>query len=127
MTPKTISLLRQVQRQLDKNPEGFHMGVWNSSSTFVEKKSMACQTTMCIGGWAAHLKGIPFVSEDGSEHYMDVLELTPDEASRLFFEQNWPGEFKWAYRSAEREDNHEAMVGVTNRRIDHFINTNGRE
>lgn len=113
-----IPLLRRIQRQIDKAPEKFHMAKWNTTTE--------CYTTMCIGGWAEALSNVSFDKdrEESLHHYGGLLDLTDDSARRLFWTDNWPFEFGNAYEKANSE---EERAGITNRRIDHFITTEGRE
>lgn len=52
-----------------------------------------------------------------------LLDLSDDEAQRLFYTENWPAKFEDAYNQAAREGSGCGMVKATVARIDHFIET----
>ena len=115
-----VKLLRRIQRWLMRlrHPEHFDM------NSFGEKGN--CGTSYCIAGKALQLKGYElgegdFYSPKGKRVRIEdtaasLLGLTLDEASRLFYQSNWPPEFRGDRTPQEAV-----------RRIEHFIETEGQE
>jgi hypothetical protein len=133
-TTINIPLLRQVQRKLDKHYDQFDMGWWVNNLNI----SFECRTTMCIAGWCGVITGKPAPESDRisatlrhldqvTEYYAEMLGVSFESAQRLFFVNRWPAEFDKQYTAAWLAHDQPAMVGVANRRIDHFINTLGAE
>ena len=115
-----VKLLRRIQRWLMRlrHPEHFDMAdYWHKGD---------CGTSYCIAGKALQLCGYRFGHEEmvfnpkGQECGAikpiaeSLLGLTPDEADRLFFRTYWPYRFSSDPESAAE-------------RIEHFINTGGKE
>lgn len=102
-------LLLQIRDKILEEPENFDMDNWH------------CGTAHCIAGWAqlmATKSTSPcFTNEDAS----DALELSYGEAMRLFWDQNWPAEFRQPCTVAGQRAKQAAA------RIMHFISTEGRE
>lgn len=128
--------LRRVREQIIASPGQFSMTDW------VSNKGHAT----CIGGLAAIDAG--FIALRESQHpetfrYYDVtdagstigeglfdearfrvaLNLTPDEADRLFDVERWPQPFYVDYAKAQGAD----RADVAARRIDLFIRTRGHQ
>jgi len=129
LSSRSIGLLREVQEQIRKEPEHFHMSWWNfdpDSSTRPNRAGVRypCQTTThCIAGWCAVLGAF----RPPIKSYTDVLGVTGHQAKRLFYSGNWPNEFMVPYEKAEARLDHTEMAYIACARIDHFINTNGAE
>jgi hypothetical protein len=104
-------LLRRIQRQIDKSPERFLMGQRSSR--------VACGTAFCIGGWAHALTETEL--NPGMYLAQEPLGLTDDEAYRLIWMHQWPQQFRGP------DDGSEEAAARAIRRIEHFIQTEGRE
>jgi hypothetical protein len=123
-----IELLQRVKKAILDNPEHFSMDYWyqyideNGHVTLenytvgVAEGLTECGTKACIAGWAV------FLGRDDSTGVYDIglyaqniLDLTNDQARRLFHMDRWPKQF-WL------DDTETAAA-----RIDHFIATGGRE
>jgi len=119
-----IKLLKQIRKQILKEPKQFYMGEW--FTTVTETHIPNCGTAACIGGWAIALakKVNPAQAHDiflrNTMLPEELLELECDEAERLFYTGNWPQEFTGGSTPAIKAKKAAA-------RIDHFIKTEGME
>lgn len=142
-----IKLLREVQEKIREEGR-VYMETW-----FVDGKAYddtPCGTIGCIAGWAAIcqfgedaarrdlLKAgynklgcrlTDSIEQQGGEA---LLDLTPEEANRLFYLPNWPKEFQDRYAAARDPasravDVNCAKARVVYDRIEHFIATGGAE
>ena len=124
-----IELLNKVKAAILEHPDKFHMGSW-------------CGTACCIAGHVVQIADpecMRIVMERRlpgywiSDRAAELLELSNDEASRLFFVATWPEEDQEAADDADDLNNvlafqlAMAMSKVAAARIDRFIKTNGRE
>ena len=88
--------IRNVMVQITRNPD-----LHNQSSWFANQ---SCGTVKCVGGWAIHEEGIPYCCRPGEggwilegdessieETARNILELTKQEATFLFFSSNLDG------------------------------------
>jgi hypothetical protein len=126
-------LLQQIQQDILRHPERFGMSDW--------AKKTDCGTVCCIGGWALAEKGWKFKKQsDGWVVYIspkgsvknsddgfdpqnaaaDALRLSIEQASKLFYEENWPIDFYNLFNDASTPL---ARAAVAVARIDHFIET----
>lgn len=126
------ALLARVREHIALQPSRFsaaHWG-WASNAGAVIRQGEAPQKfCCCIAGHALLLSGrfserelicqSGVVNEDGYLWQMaaSVLELTPEESSRLFFPSQWPSPFKERYYLGSRLE--EARVSAEY--IDHFL------
>jgi hypothetical protein len=117
-----IFLLLKVAEAILAEPWHFNMDSWD------------CGTTACIGGWACRLSGMPYHETRQLWHYTypkKFLKLSGEEAERLFFDENWPEQFRFSFDNLRDIDghieNHEKAVQIAVARIHHFIATEGRE
>jgi hypothetical protein len=123
--PMNVDLLLRVKAHILAEPRRFDMDDWVRKS-----KAAPCGTVACIAGWAGLLnnpqieKTYDVTSIDFFQPRHNGLQLTEDESDRLFYEGEWPEPFCSEYYDAE-SSSERAAVAV--RRIDHFIETNGRE
>lgn len=103
-----IPLLRRIQRQIDKAPERFQMAGW--------RKETECGTAFCIAGWAQALTGVhaDVARELGIHHDYEMQE-------RLIWMRNWPVQFRG------NDDGSPEAADRAIRRIERFIQTEGRE
>lgn len=147
-----IPLLRKIQKQILKEPKQFDMTNWFTQTESKMRKSgdrffteisqhsriPNCGTAACIAGWAVainnrlnpdqasawasseHKNGLYFVG-----YAAELLGLDDDQGDRLFYEGNWPEEFKFEMGKAYGKASKQAKVACA--RIDHFIKTNGEE
>jgi hypothetical protein len=141
----TIKLLRRVKKHILAEPKRLQMGAWGYRTSETQ-----CGTAACIGGWAAILNKLPgkkilelpkfeiYATVDsapytspkeiavGSAQGRNALEITPRQATRLFFVDQWPWKYQRAYVVAERQPNTFKKIAViTAERIEHFIKTGG--
>lgn len=119
-----IPLLRKVQNAILLNPMAFDMIDWRTDSDY-----SPCGSTACICGWAAVLAdGKRKPAEISRSRACDgTKDLDIRGTSKLFYASDWPKEFYRAYAEARRVKNHEAAALIAAARIDHFIETEGRE
>jgi hypothetical protein len=138
-------LLLKVKKQILKEPRQFGMTTWFEYSLAIPN----CNTSACIAGWAITLglkKSNPlegaraiknnFPTNKGFDSLMEfaakkvyelsipLLDITEEQAHRLFSEEEWPNEFYGDYANA---DTPQERAEIAARRIDHFIATNGEE
>lgn len=136
-------LLLKVKEQILREPRQFDMFTWFSYSETIPN----CHTTACIAGWAITLgKTKPNPLEAAKEiRYnfavtnmhawgesrdkvyevaLPLLDITEEQAMRLFGEEDWPTNF---YEDYSKATTPRARAEVAARRIDHFIATNGEE
>mgnify|MGYP001606024650 CR=1 FL=1 len=116
-----VKLLRRIQRWLMRlrHPEHFNMAdYWRKGD---------CGTSYCIAGKALQLSGyrlghdMAFSLKGRKGRFIrpiaeSLLWLTPDEAHRLFYKTNWPYQFL-----------HSSDPKSAAKRIEHFIETDGKE
>jgi len=122
-----VELLQRVKEYILAEPAKFDMASFECNHP--------CGTTRCIGGTAyilAHpkMKTIFHIPLTTSNLYpgQHELELTEDEANRLFMITDWPEEFRsYRYEDGEYWDESYATPEQAAARIDHFIATEGRE
>ena len=137
MTTKTkkpkmnIALLRKVQKEILARPDQFNMDGWFKQSASNGFRAGGCGTAGCIGGWGLALTLRPKTKRldrlnpvQNIETFRDLFGLTLEQAERLFYEDEWPLEFKWF--ELYRPDNLTA-ARLASKRIDHFIKTKGEE
>ncbi len=119
-----IKLLRQVKRQILKEPRQFCMDNWFLTIGDVKWKIPNCGTAACIGGWAISLssKLSPSEAQYNDKSAYQVLGLTQSEGVRLFYESNWPERFISYYGTTHLQKAKKAAL-----RIEHFIKTKGQE
>ena len=112
-----VELLRRIQEVIRLKPEALEMGDWHGKNL--------CGTTHCIAGWAQVLSGHD-ESHRADDEGMEALELSYEEADRLFYVDvgdgsGWPKEFRGS------PDEWKPTPQQAIARIDHFIATEGRE
>ncbi len=111
-----VALLREVQECIRKEPKSFYMGWW-----YIET---SCGTTACIAGHVLIASGLNPNHFDPQGTAAKLLRITWDQAHRLFHSINWPRPF-YTNDSTLKTINRDVPNAIA--RIDHFINTNGRE
>ena len=130
-------LLLKVAQDLVSQYERFDMGDYINTSEITRCKGRVCPTSFCIGGDGVLLNGnfkitgrgadrhiVPLVkgkSGDWLEAGMEAFGITIAQAERLFYDYNWPEDFR------VRDYNTPFAAAMGAARILHFINTNGRE
>lgn len=145
-----IELLRQVQEKIREEGRVYMESWFVNGSVYYDQDY--CGTIGCIAGWAAichfgeqnavaGLRDIAYSKpgfratdspeQQGGEH---LLDLTPEEAQRLFYLPNWPEEFQRRYQAAARAaagkwpiEPNCSKARVVYDRIEHFIKTGGAE
>jgi hypothetical protein len=135
-----VKLLRKVQEAILLNSDAFNMHEY-----YQPQAEAPCGTAACIMGWAhvihsGHQRpaevsddrpdsAVPRVFSDAGAFFasLDALDLDWEMRDRLFYTHSWPQEFEYAYHEAADVRNWEAAALVAAARIEHFIETNGRE
>lgn len=135
-----IRLLRKIQARILAEPKRFDMDSWIVPKD--EQTRPSCGTACCIGGWAAVENGWKskqykdedgdwanlFISPNGTTSRYDsviasaaqkLLDITDEQASRLFYTCSWPEPYKSGADNGTPE--YRAANGVA--RIKHFIET----
>lgn len=127
-----VKLLRKVKRQILKEPKQFVMEGFfvEAGSDVTPKKIPNCGTAACICGWAISLKNAVTPAEANCQSVNewtdgeDALQLTREQADRLFAHFDWPERFFLRYRNAK---SFKARAEAAADRIEHFIKTDGAE
>jgi hypothetical protein len=115
-----IELLERIKNHILEEPKRINMYCWVKS---VEYDGPLCGTAACIAGWAfllADKVSLGYVNEEATS----LLWLNPDQSVRLFYVDNWPDRFRVLDRVPPGTS---AYAQVVARRIEHFIDTEGRE
>ncbi len=120
-----VRLLRRVQRAILKHPDQFNMRWWFHALDATGRPAGGCGTAACIGGWALALskKLTPMQASRHDLHssdYANLLGLTPDQADRLFIDDEWPAKYQLFQCATVK-----GMARLAARRIDWFIKSNG--
>lgn len=151
-----VKLLRQIQKHIWANPKELDMDVVAKNiegATFAKKfkPGAPCGTACCIDGFAQMFSGrikpglpdraghlmFPVVYDPDFAVGAEILELTPAQAERLFEPPSdtvddedaigWPQEYAMAYVQAVEDGDYIEAAQITFDRIEHFIQTEGRE
>lgn len=135
-----VELLKKVRDYIVKHPNRFVMdaylftpensGIKNGfeadDGEFINFDK--CGTAACIAGWTCLIKEEEVVKISGNFPFhgagRDHLELTEDQAGRLFYTDDWPEPYRGNYQDA---DDQSARSRIAAARIDHFIATDGKE
>ena len=117
-----IELLRRIQKHILEEPLRLNMHDWAVNGSALQfgyhgLRAPPCGIVCCIGGWARELSG-GLTPET-------ALELTTDEAIKLFYLRHWPKDLLSLLHQTSVQTAEYAVI--TARRIDRFIRTNGRE
>lgn len=116
-----ITLLNQIKEKILQYPDTFNMAWWKLYGE-------GCNTTMCIAGHALCLINAPLNHWGFPACYAtEALELTEEQANRLFYSSAWPMPYLKAYNRYALERDPRMAAKVAAKRIDHFIATNGQE
>jgi sugar phosphate isomerase/epimerase len=125
-------LLLQVKRLILEEPRRINMDVPQyvegaNNGTMSTTDYPPCGTVGCIAGWAdvAAKGGVDISLRSRMWRGVEVrarklLNLSKNEADKLFFVHYWPSNFYWRYRQAV---NPIERAEITAERIDHFIKT----
>ncbi len=125
-----ITLLRKIQKTILLNPHQFNMNWW-FHGTDSKGVDAICGTAACIGGWAMALTCKQETLAETRRYYeprsfskvaMQLLELEPSQAQRLFLERFWPAEYQ-----AQNAKTAQEAAELAAARIGRFIDTNGEE
>lgn len=146
LKPKTVKLLRWLQGAIRANPARLDMGpLLDTNST-----SAPCGTAACIAGHIAIKTLAPGKTWKKAGDYLDdrytsaslwegaqhELQLTIQQARRLFHlsqhvsfnkTECWPQIFEEAYKKASEDKQWAIMGEIAIARIEHFIQTGGKE
>lgn len=105
-----VELLEKIAEVIVNDPAHFDMNYFTHET--------ACGTTHCIGGWAETISGVhDYEDYSGAT----ALEMDGDQASRLFFADEWPERFQG------EKDPWSPTPKQAAARIRHFIATDGAE
>lgn len=118
-------LLRKVKAAILAEPKKFKMDAW-----FEPDKESPCGTSACIAGHAIAIankaKTINEAQEIASEgeyscgkQARDLLKIGFESSEALFYEDQWPKQFRISHRYSSREELAKAAAD----RIDHFMAT----
>lgn len=104
---------------------------WADSGLFSDYRGnpagfAACNTTACIAGWTMVLTPVDeiCISNEIALAAQGRLGLDVEQATRLFYLDAWPTQFKTAHDTSETP---QARAQAVADRIDHFIATEGEE
>lgn len=124
-----IKLLRRIQKQILKEPRQFQMGSYYARRLPGVELIPNCGTACCVAGWAVSLTMTCTPAEAARKSPKPLhpraavtLGLTSEEASRLFYMDGWPMNFRILAAEGTLEFAANAVA-----RIDHFIKTKGAE
>jgi hypothetical protein len=107
-----VELLRKIAAVIQEKPAEFDMADFTKYAT--------CGTAHCIGGWAHVLTGGAEETANSIRGRL-ALKLSETEACRLFYCDQWPIQFQHG------ETGWEVPPALAAARIEHFIETGGRE
>lgn len=132
-----VKLLEAICTAIEKHPAHFGMDSWFINGwEFVDPKTGVpqlknildgrnhCKTTACIAGWALVLTNVTPPDEKIATAAAELLGITDEQASYLFYVEVWPSQFV-------QLDGDDEAYPVTPQeavaRIRHFIATDGAE
>jgi hypothetical protein len=137
-----VKLLKKIKREILKEPLRFNMDFWIGTND----RTAPCHTTACIAGWATILdikrvqpkKSWAEIGTIVEENLTDQdrfcedgaakLGLSPYQTQVLFYERNWPKQFQDNFGGREtKRAKRLRRAKLAAARIDHFIQTEGRE
>lgn len=136
-----IKLLKEIKEWLLSHPSKYNQDTWVNSKGIDKKRfegdytGEACGTACCIGGAAIVISGKYGTWDKVARDIYDariraydtaskLLGLDQYQSHRLFYKDAWPVEFFRAYVDAKGP---KERAEVAARRIDHFIDTKGKE
>lgn len=133
-----VRLLRRVQKQILKEPRQFDMDDYFATKRTLGRNVPNCGTAACIAGWAIALSHPTRKPRDVASCYYPaetagkLLELPGCNDSyndhlclnSLFLVDSWPLKFKESYNAAKTFT---AKAKIAAKRIDHYIETKGKE
>ena len=120
-----MTLLKRIAAQIVATPEQFDMATWHARpeaalvSNRLSVVGTDCGTTHCIAGWAQVLGEGARPDGDAFAVAKRLLRISEEQAWTLFFEEEWPDEFRPFHFGASAQ---QAAA-----RIAHFIATDGAE
>jgi hypothetical protein len=109
-----VELLRKIAAVIQEKPREFDMSYFNS-------QEHTCGTPHCIGGWAAVLTG-----SQSNWNAQETLGISDDQWDRLCYPNEWPPQFLEEGQDEECRWS-EITAKIATARIEHFIETGGRE
>ena len=129
-----VELLLKIKGQILKEPKQFQMGQWFAKSLDDKTNDIPnCGTAACIGGWAMTIdRGMnPKETDecfevDFATKARNLLGLRYSQGLNLFILNNWPENFRNTYLEAVKASNLIEAARIAAKRIDHFIDTNGK-
>lgn len=135
-----VELLERVKQHILEEPNRLSMAF---TTRFVENKdemidkldgydscsenvflNPPCGTAGCIAGWAYMLSGFkPTSREYIKDRVAELLDITNDEMSRLYYTTEWPRKYYNAFKTYDLTK----RAQVCAERIDFFIRTDGTD
>jgi len=132
-------LLLQIAEDMLKRPTQVNMYDWATDENAIGDEPGGCGTAGCIAGFALArrsfrgnlMKMRDRYCRDGRNpetHAAIALDLTDEEADRLFYLDHWPVELQRAYTDAYSYTGDQLTVAkVTAKRIKLFVKTKGKK
>lgn len=127
-----VELLNKIKERITEEPRQFDMGTWFSPYS---PEIPNCGTAACIAGWALAIsynenpqRANLLALKEGTGYALPAsrfLGLSYLESTRLFYTNQWPLRFFWAYHEEGISPKEKARIACE--RIDQFIATNGAE
>lgn len=143
--------VRRAKREIEENNGGFNMAIWARRLYKTEaarrRGELPCGTICCLAGFSLPTKRIhkilsldlPSQTAVIGDEAISILDLSGEQAYRLFHMGGWPLSFYHAYYDAavqtplarpctkKRMKAELAKWQVLKDRVEHFIATNGEE
>jgi hypothetical protein len=135
-----VRLLRKIAKVIQEKPRQFKMTYWHNNDAVItdmrargdwrslealyvlpKEKQKSCDTTHCIAGWAQVISKDRNCKWPAEQDARRLLELSKSQASRLFFANEWPYQFRGV------KDDWKMSPAKAAARIEHFIKTGGKE
>ena len=115
-----VDRLLAIKQHILEEPLRIYMGDWVIRGRSLWARGFMvpeCGTVACIWGWAVELFG----ETDQSSHPQAVLGITWEQQNALFFDSQWPDEFRYRLKTLKPQTPEYARVVAD--RIDHMIET----
>jgi hypothetical protein len=99
------------------------------SDVLPKERYAKCGTAACIAGWTCILSMEDKEPEEIASNLVEhteagnFLELTNEQANRLFLPSQWP----WRFLDGACDDGKTKTAKIAAARIEHFIKTKGKE
>lgn len=119
-----VILLQMVRDKILEEPRQFNMYDWFNSDLPNGEVPANCGTACCIGGWAQTIAKEATPEEAWNSTWVSpslLLGLDDKQSNRLFFEANWPKQFRSSDKAGLKLRAKRAAA-----RINLFIKTKGK-